>query len=289
MSPLKALLAATVLLAPAIAHAAALEGRCGFDRVSLSFSGSATEQAACLLRTVHPGGAVDASPATLPPALATRIGQPFDLPRAAVAAALKRAGLTALAEKMDAPLSRGNDNAADAPLARYLVIHDTSTPYLADAPFPADIDTGDAVNDLSRFAGENAVTHVFINRRGEVLVGHDLSVPWRATKLESKVIGLPAKGLFLHIENIQPRRASPDGKPGNDIIAPVPGLTNAQYRTLALLYIGASARGGTWLIPAFHAAIDEGLADAHDDPQNFDLLRFAEMLDQALASVKPVP
>ena len=28
----------------------------------------------------------------------------------------------------------------------------------------------------------------------------------RATKLESRVIGLPAKGLFLHVETVMPRR-----------------------------------------------------------------------------------
>jgi hypothetical protein len=32
---------------------------------------------------------------------------------------------------------------------------------------------------------------MFINRRGEMLVGHQLSVPWRATKLERE-IGIPS-------------------------------------------------------------------------------------------------
>ena len=51
----------------------------------------------------------------------------------------------------------------------------------------------------------------------------------------------------------------------------MPGFTAAQYDRLALLYILASVRGGRWLIPGFHAVIDSGIPDAHDDPQNFDM------------------
>lgn len=38
------------------------------------------------------------------------------------------------------------------------------------------------------------------------MLGHDFSVPWRATKFENKVVGIPAKGLFVHAELIQPRK-----------------------------------------------------------------------------------
>jgi hypothetical protein len=185
------------------------------------------------------------------------------------------------------PVSRARDNDPAAPAARYFVIHDTSQPYLGAAPFPADLDTSDAVNDLSKYPGPDAVAHLFINRRGEMVVGHDFSVPWRATKFESRVIGLPAKGLFLHIENQQPRRADPAGPPGNDRIAPIPGLTPPQYDALALAYIVASARAGHWLIPAFHADLDEGLPDAHDDPQNFDLDAFDSAVTRNLLALNP--
>jgi len=60
----------------------------------------------------------------------------------------------------------------------------------------------------------------------------------------------------------------------------VPGFTDAQYAQAALLYAAASARRGDWLIPAFHAALDEGIAGAHDDPQHFDIARFALALDR---------
>ena len=48
----------------------------------------------------------------------------------------------------------------------------------------------------------------------------------------------------------------------------------------------ASVRTGAWLIPAFHAVIDEGIYDKHDDPQNFELEAFAASLEKLLARLK---
>lgn len=141
------------------------------------------------------------------------------------------------------------------------------------------------LNKLRVYAGSNAVAHVFISRTGKIQLGHDFAVPWRATKFETGKLGVQGKGLFLHVELLQPRRSDPRGPTGNDFIAPKPGFTPAQYDKLALLYVVASARGGTWLIPAFHATIDEGLADAHDDPQNFDLERFGKSVAGLRASL----
>jgi hypothetical protein len=126
---------------------------------------------------------------------------------------------------------------------------------------------------------------MFINRRGELLTGHDFKTPWRATKLEREV-GVPAKGLFLHFESIQPRRRDPAGGPRNDAIAPAPGFTQAQYDRLALLYVVASLRAGEWMIPGFHAPIDEGLSDGHDDPQNFDLKQFDDAIAELVRKLK---
>jgi hypothetical protein len=39
-------------------------------------------------------------------------------------------------------------------------------------------------------------------------------------------------------------------------------------------------------VPAFHAAVDAGIPDAHDDPQNFDLTRWANHLGALLKSIK---
>jgi hypothetical protein len=274
-------------LAPVAALAAAPVGHCRFDVDRLAFAGSAARQAACLLRPVGPGGVLAAGPARLPADLRRRLNHRAGIDTARLARYLATAGApTALADTIADPVSRARDNHPAAPAARYFVIHDTSQPYLGAAPFPPEIDTSDTVNDLGHYLVPDAVAHVFTNRRGEIAIGHDFSVPWRATKLESRVIGLPAKGLFLHVENQQPRRADPTGPPGNDRIAPTPGFTAAQYDALALVYIVASVRAGRWLIPAFHAAIDEGLPDAHDDPQNFDLAAFDAAITRRLAAIK---
>jgi hypothetical protein len=254
-------------------------GPCGFDVETLQFAGDALAQARCLLRPVGQGGVVAPQPAALPESLAAIVGQPVgDLgPRLQAYVALHAIPDASIGGPLDAPLSRARDDDPAAPLARYFVLHDTSTPWLADAAaFPPDDDP--SLNALARFGGPEAVAHVFVNRRGETLLGHDFRVPWRATQLEVRRVGSRSRGLFLHVELAQPRRRDPSGPPRNDAIAPTPGFTDAQYAQAALLYAAASARRGDWLIPAFHATLDEGIAGAHDDPQHFDLARFARSL-----------
>jgi hypothetical protein len=88
--------------------------------------------------------------------------------------------------------------------------------------------------------------------------------------------------LFLGVELIQPRKL--DAR-GIDATAPSPGFTETQLDRLALTYIAASVRRGQWMIPAFHAAIDSGLPNAHDDPQNFDLKVWAQRLRVLLDAI----
>ena len=254
-------------------------GPCGFDVATLQFAGDALAQARCLLRPVAPGGALSPAPAALPDTLAALIGQPVgDLkPQLRRYLAAQRIADAGVGGSLDAPLSRARDDDPGSPAARYFVLHDTSVPWLGDAAsFPPDDDP--SVNDLARFAGAQAVAHMFVDRRGQTLQGHDFGVPWRATQLETRRIGVASRGLFLHIEFAQPRRRDPAGSPHNDLVAPLPGFTDAQYARMALLYAAASARRGDWLIPAFHAALDEGIAGAHDDPQHFEIARFADAL-----------
>jgi len=256
-------------------------GPCGFDVATLQFAGDALAQARCLLRPVAPGGVLSPVPATLPDTLAALIGRPVgDLkPHLRRYLAAHRIDDAAVGGSLDALLSHARDDDPGSPAARYFVLHDTSVPWLGDvATFPPDDDP--ALNDLARFAGADAVAHVFVNRRGETLLGHDFRTPWRATQLETRRIGLAARGLFLHTEFAQPRRRDPAGPARNDLIAPLPGFTDAQYTQMALLYAAASARRGDWLIPAFHAALDEGIAGAHDDPQHFEIARFAAALER---------
>ena len=111
------------------------------------------------------------------------------------------------------------------------------------------------------------------------MLGHDFEIPWRETKLERAPLFAGAlKGLFLHVELIQPRRRAPGRGRRNDAMAPTPGFTTAQYDRLALLYTIASVRAGRWMIPAFHAPIDYGIRGGHDDPQNFEIAAFARSL-----------
>ncbi len=271
-------LAGCTTLAPEVA---APLGPCGFDVATLAFAGDALTQARCLLRPVATGGVLAQQPAVLPASLAGLIGQPVgDLkPRLRRYLAAHRIGDAAIGGSVDAPLSHARDDDPAAPAARYFVLHDTSTPWLGDAPsFPPDEDA--QLNDLAQFAGPDAVAHMFIARNGQTLLGHDYRTPWRATQFESRRIGVAARGLFLHNEFAQPRRHDPAGGAHNDLIAPLPGFTDAQYAQMALLYTAASARRGDWLIPAFHAALDEGMAGAHDDPQHFEIARFATALDR---------
>lgn len=125
--------------------------------------------------------------------------------------------------------------------------------------------------------------HVFINRTGKSVTAVNFKTPWRATQYELQTVG--RKGLFLSVELVQPRRRDPSGGASNDAISPVPGFTDAQLDRLALVYVAASVRRGKWLIPAFHACVDAGIPNAHDDPQNFDLNRWASRLDTLLQAI----
>ncbi len=258
---------------PANVHAQS--GGCGFDSRTLSFRGSAGEQADCLLRKVGIGGVLSAQP--VPRGIRNRVGAAFPttLDTRAALQGLPAATQAALLADVARPVSQ----TASGAKARYFVIHDTSSPYLRNNPFPANLESDPGSNNLKVYMGANAVAHLFINRRGEVAFGHDFSVPWRATRLESRVVGRASRGRFLHIELLQPRRRDPAaGGPNNDRLSPVPGFGEGQYRSLAAAYLVASARAGVWLIPAFHAALDEGISGGHDDPQSVDITQFDEAL-----------
>lgn len=259
-------------------------GECRFDRETLTFAGTPVEQATCLLRRVGLMGAKQDQP--LPPVLKTLLESPT-----APDEALKQAALavfpepyrTYAREHADAPVSRTE---AGLPLL-YYVIHDTSTPFYENAPFPKHLDRDWTVNSFEpymdgTFASE-PVAHIFLNRVGQIWAGHEFIEPWRATKLESRVVGPPARGRFVHIETVQPRRFLPGATSRGQTEGPNPGFSAEQYRMLAALYVYTSARAGRWLIPGFHATVDAGIPDAHDDPQNFELKRFAAEVEKLVS------
>ena len=258
-----ALLAVAQLFAPPPKPAPPVD--CRFDHVTLTFAGTPVEQARCLLRHVNQGGTAEPE-ADLPPTLSALIGERPRIDFVKLAAALRKARIPLPAAS---PVSETSDHRR----AGYFVIHDTSSPYIGSEEFAPNFDRSVRYNDINQFLGKDAVAHIFNDRWGRVSVGHDFEVGWRATKLE-RAVGEGVRGRFLHIENLQPRRADPDGPPKNDRIGPQPGFTPRQYRTLGLLYVLASARLGQWMVPAFHANIDRGIPLAHDDPQHFDLAAF---------------
>jgi hypothetical protein len=271
-------------------------GPCEFNPGTFSFAGEPEQQAMCLMRSATSRRNLGPRLATLPPALATRVGQSSDLPdREALATLLVELGLVwDYAPFLWEPISRARDNDPDAPQARYLVIHDTSGPNFGRRPFPVNIDEHRSINNLGRFRCSDgwAVAHVIINRLGGMLLGQELSRPWRAMRFERATrFGTDLKGLFLHVELVQPRRSQPGRGRGNDALAPTPGFSEIQYDRLALIYTIASVRSGRWMIPAFHVAIDAGIRGGHDDPQNFDVAAFAlsiERLGARLAQPRQV-
>lgn len=266
---------------------------CSFDPQTLQFRGNAVEQARCLLRPVRIGGVLGKAHSRLPRPLEDLIGSRVKVKREHLARYLETQQIDATDIGGDLNLRLATAKLPSGAEAQsvYFVIHDTSSPYLGDAPFPVDFDT-DGIwrgNDLKIWV-KQPVAHVFVNRLGRSITTTPFSEPvakgW-GTKFARNALGDDAKALQLHIELVQPRRRDPiSGGPRNDRIAPVPGFTAPQYDRLALLYVAASVRRGTWMIPAFHAAVDDGIPDAHDDPQNFELESFALAIGNLLRNLK---
>lgn len=278
-------LALTLVAAPAMAEEI---GECRFDRDTLTFAGSRAEQATCLLRKVTLLGGKQ--PQRLPPVIARLMGD-----GGARTAAMRDAALAAFPQPyQDYARLHAADQVSQTATglpALYFVIHDTSEPFYRNDPFPRHLDTDLRVNSFASYMdqtfGAAPVAHIFLNRVGQIWAGHDFQEGWRATKLESRVIGPAARGRFVHIETVQPRRFLPGATSRGQTQGPKPGFSKDQYRMLAALYVYASARAGHWLIPGFHATVDAGIPDAHDDPQNFDLKRFASELEKLARPPRP--
>jgi hypothetical protein len=278
-------LIASVLAFSLTARAAGAEeiGECRFDSATLTFTGTPLEQATCLLRKIELGAV--RKPQPIPHVivrLMTEDGAPSPAQFEAALTAFPEPYRTFARENAALPLSQTEEGLP----ALYFVIHDTSTPFYAEAPFPRRVNDDRQVNSFDPYMPggikPEPVAHIFLNRQGQIWAGHDFAEPWRATKLESRVVGPRARGRFVHIETVQPRRFLPGATSRGQTEGPKPGFTKAQYRMLAALYIYASGRAGRWLIPAQHNTVDAGIPDAHDDPQNFELKAFAKELEKLL-------
>jgi hypothetical protein len=256
----------------------AMNTSCPFIVATKMFKGTFAEQAMCLLRRVRILGNVDDAPTPVPDALLTRVGKAVDFTRADLEAYLSRNGIAAadIGGALDDVLSETPDGRT----ALYFVIHDTSDEISGNS-FPSNID--DASWSGNNLASRNVSSaHVFLNRVGQSRTGHKYSVGHRATKFE-RPQSRGVKGLFLHHELIQPRIK---GGFAFHAVGPDPGFPPAQLERLALCYLAASLRRGSWMIPAFHCVLDLGIADGHDDPQNFDLFQWAGIVERLHADVK---
>jgi hypothetical protein len=262
---------------------------CEFNPQTLQFDGTPIKQARCLLRPNKIGGVLGAELKSLPKPLEKLVGEKVKIKKERLREYLQKNKIdeSSLGGSLDESLSKAKLPDGKEIQALYFIIHDTSSPYLKDEPFPANFDT-DAIwkgNNLEIWL-KQPVAHVFVNRLGEsittTLFSQTVGKGW-GTKFARDFLKADGKGLQLHIELIQPRRRDANNpNPSNDLIAPFPGFTAKQYERLALLYVCASVRRGTWLIPAYHSATDAGIKDAHDDPQNFELKQFADALNKLI-------
>lgn len=260
---------------------------------------SSVDQAKCLLRQPKIRGEVGSTLTSLPTPFDQLLTKPtIDLDKATFRNYLQAKGIKEadIGGSLDKPVSRTNNNDPSAELARYFIIHDTSTPNLGNDPFPNNINEPSwKFNNFNQYrSGANSPSHIIINRVGESTTRQDFNTPWRSTKRESNdVCGTnKCKGLFLAVELVQPRKCQPNSgqtqcspPTRNDAQSPNPGFTKAQLDRLAVVYIAASVRRGKWLIPAFHVVLDIGVGD-HDDPQNFNLDQWSKQLNDILTEIR---
>lgn len=257
--------------------------RCGFDFGRQRYAGSDLEQARCLLpEFVGPKGVrVPPGPPRrgLGEPLETLVGTRVSLDGRALRAFLASEGVGALARTLDRPVS----STARGTPARYFVIHGTND-NVVTKPFPADDAPMMTRLGLTWEDGRTWRAHAWVNRLGAIRATYDFG--HRPTRSSTKFEAAHNElwGLFLHTEVTQPRKA-PASSPKSDIYVPVPAFTQAQYRAVAVLYTSASFRAGRWLVPAYHVAIDQGIPNAHDDPQHFSLEQFSAALADVLRRI----
>ena len=263
-----------------------------FDLNTMRFAGTTSSQARYLLRHVYFGGRLGDTLTTLPPFIDSLM---LDILPVITRDELRSYIAEQNIDSMDigGNISRPLSQTRNGIMAGYFIIHDASNlmnpPYKSFSPI---------VNSMKWY--HNQIwrqrnfkwAHAFINRLGQSITCNDFETAVYGTKFEKSDnnpdIGDSCVGNFIHIENIQPRRSSRRKRPYNDLIAISPGLTDKQYQRLALLYLTASTRKEGWLIPSFHAVIDEGIKDAHSDPQNFELMKWVKSMQKLYHQIKQV-
>lgn len=252
-------------------------GGCRFNSQTLQFKGTLSEQTACLLRKVRPKGS-GADPQPIPAWLTDHVGKPAGLSAGKVIAYLNQRGIAEA--DVGGAVVKG-----DTPEKRYFVIHDTSYPEHTGS-FPADINEQSYYGNKLTIWGDTAKrVNLVISRDGRSRTFND----WKATrelpavKIERTNNVFAARKVMVHVENVQPRIKPPGSFAW---IAPDPGFAPAQDKRLALAYVVASVRAGTWLVPAYHFNIDQGLPNGHDDPQKADLQGWTEDVAEIVQAIE---
>lgn len=261
---------------------------------------SSIDQAKCLLRQPKIFGNVGPTLTSLPAPFDQLLTRPtIDISKEQLRRYLQAQGINEadIGGSLDKPVSRTNNNNPRAELARYFIIHDTSTPNLGNDTFPNNINEASwEFNNFNKYgSGDNSPAHIIINRVGQSVTRKDFNTPWRSTRRESEQFcGVnKCKGLFLAVELVQPRKCQPNSGQTqcspprkNDAKSPDTGFTKAQLDRLAVVYIAASVRRGKWLIPAFHVVLDQIVPGGHDDPQNFNLDQWSKQLNDILTEIR---
>ena len=248
-------------------------GPCNFDVEKRSFQGSPAQQAACLTRHVKLKGRIGDE--TITSFLKSLVGTPAP-------------AVQPLLDALQISQNEVGGNTNQSISANYFVIHDTSWPNCSTFNLPTSCDVRDQFpvnrDDASwsfnrNFGGHpkpapDRLAHVITSRVGTSITEVNFSEHIATTKFEQCRDQNAKTKLFIGVENIQPR-VNMSGENSGAFLAPNPGFTTAQYERLALLYVVASSRRGQWLVPAFHAVIDDYYLQGHDDPQNFDMEAFS--------------
>ena len=240
-------------------------GGCKFNSNTLRFSGTATEQANCLLRKVIPKGK-GSTAQPIPDWLVTHIDKSVALPLTKLIKYLASNGIA------HTDLG-GTIVSGDAVELRYFVIHDTSYPEVLGA-FPSNIDDAAYVgNHFNIWSDLKNKVNLIVSRDGRSHLFNDFKAhrSEAGVKIETMSRVPQSRKVFAQVENVQPRIKPLDSFAW---IAPSPGFSIKQEKRLALIYIVSSVRAGRWLIPAYHFNIDQGIPNGHDDPQNTDLARW---------------
>ena len=145
---------------------------CRYDEKTLLFTGTPSVQARCLLRPNKIGGVLGEELKSLPKPFEKIIGKEVKIKKENLRSLLRKNNISenALGGSLDEMLSKAKLPNGQEIQALYFIIHDTSSPYLKDEPFPEnfDKDVNWRGNNLEIWL-KQPVAHVFVNRLGESL------------------------------------------------------------------------------------------------------------------------